>query len=75
MKKWDENPTSTLEAQVHELQEKTITNGGSSRKVASPLSSGQFSRQSGRADRTPDPMERNSNLYLQEVSGESYDQD
>ena len=27
-----------------------------------------------RADLTPDPMERNSNLFLQEVSREPYDQ-
>ena len=75
MRKWDGKSTLTLEARVCELQGKTITKGGSSRKIAAPVSSGKFPRQSGRADLTPDPMERNSNPFLQKVSGESYDQD
>ncbi|KAK4815594.1 hypothetical protein QYF61_004809, partial [Mycteria americana] len=54
MRKWDGKPTSTLEARVPELQGKTITKGGSSRKIAVPVSSGQFPRQSRRADLTPD---------------------
>ena len=50
MRKWDGKSTSTLEAQVRELQGKTITKGGSSRKIAAPVSSEQFPRQSRRAD-------------------------
>lgn len=46
MRKWNGKPTSALEAQVLELQEKTITNKGSSRKIAAPISSGLFPRQS-----------------------------
>ena len=74
MRKWDGKSTSTLEARVRELQGKTITKGGSSRKIAASGSSGQFPRQSGRADLPPDPMERNSNPFLQEVSSEYSDQ-
>jgi len=44
MRKWDGKPTSSLEAQVHELQGKTITKGDSVRKNAAPLSSSQLSR-------------------------------
>lgn len=40
MRKWDGKPTATLEARVHELQEKTIAKGSSSRKIASPVSTG-----------------------------------
>lgn len=72
MRKWDRKPTLTLQA--HELQGKTTTNGGSSRKVAAPVSGGQLPRQSRRADFTPDPTESNSNLFLQEAGGESYKQ-
>jgi len=43
MRKWDGKPTSTLEAQVCELQGKTITTGDSFRKNAAPVSSGQLS--------------------------------
>ncbi|GAB0208015.1 hypothetical protein GRJ2_003267200 [Grus japonensis] len=42
MRKLDGKPTSTLEARVCELQGKTITKGDSSRKIAVPVSSGQF---------------------------------
>ena len=41
MNKWDGKPTSTLEAQVHELQGRTITQGGLSRKAAAPVTSKQ----------------------------------
>lgn len=75
MRKWDGKPTSTLETEIHELQGKTIRNGGSSRKIPSPVSNGQFPRQSGRDDFTSSSMERNSNLFLQELSGDSYDPD
>ena len=78
MMKWDGKPTSVLDARVCELQGKTITNECSSRKMAAPVSGGQCercARQSGRADLTADPMRRNSNPFLQEVSGESYDRD
>ncbi|KAK4816511.1 hypothetical protein QYF61_017611 [Mycteria americana] len=67
MKKWDGKSTSTLEARVRELQGKTITQGGSSRKIAVPVSSGQFPRQSRRAGLTPDLNEGTSDLHLQEV--------
>lgn len=60
---------------ISELQGKPIINRGPSRKVAAPVSSGQFPRQTGRANLTPDTMERNFNPFLQEVSRESYDQD
>lgn len=36
---------------------KTVPNGGSSRKAATPISSGWFPRHSGRAEFTPDPIE------------------
>lgn len=64
MRKGDGNSTSTL----HELQGKIITKGGSSRKVAAAVCSGQFLRQSGRADLTSDPMGRNSTPFSQEAS-------
>lgn len=73
--------TSTLEAPVHELQGKTITNKGSFRKIAAPVSSGLFlSRVEGlscsfkqlpwvrRADLTSDAMEETSDSYSQKVS-------
>lgn len=75
MRKRDGKSTFTLEAQVCELQGKTITNGSSSRKVAAPVFTGQFSRESGRADLIPGPIERNYNPFFQEESGAYYDQD
>ena len=57
MRKWDGKPTSTL----HELQAKITTEGDSSRKNATPVSSGQFPRQSRRADLISDPLEGTSN--------------
>ena len=44
MRKWDGKSTSTLEAQVRELQGKTIEKKGFSEKLAAPISSGQSSR-------------------------------
>ncbi|KAF1662984.1 RNA polymerase II subunit A C-terminal domain phosphatase, partial [Aptenodytes patagonicus] len=70
MRKWDGKPTSALEARVHELQGKTITERGSSRKIAAPVSSGQFPRQSRRADLTPDLNEETSDSYVQEMRNE-----
>ncbi|KAK4818601.1 hypothetical protein QYF61_015463 [Mycteria americana] len=75
MRKWDGKPTSTLEARVCELQGKTITKEGSSRKIAAPVSSGQFPRQSKRADLTPDFSEGAPDSYIQEMGNEYYDQD
>ncbi|KAK4810468.1 hypothetical protein QYF61_004248 [Mycteria americana] len=75
MRKWDGKPTSTLEARVRELQGKTITQGGSSRKIAAPDSSRQFPRQSKRADLTPDYNEETPDSYIQEVGNEYCDQD
>ncbi|KAK4806844.1 LOW QUALITY PROTEIN: hypothetical protein QYF61_012565 [Mycteria americana] len=75
MRKWDGKPTSTLEARVRELQGKTITKGGSSRKIAALVSSGQFPRQSRRADLTPDFNEGTPDSYIQEVVNEYCDQD
>ncbi|KAK4807136.1 hypothetical protein QYF61_018477 [Mycteria americana] len=75
MRKWDGKPTSTLEARVRELQGKTITKGSSSRKIAAPVSSGQFPRQSKRADFTPDFNEEIPDSYTQEKGNEYYDQD
>ena len=72
MRKWDVKPTSTLEAQVRELQGKAVTKGRSSGKIASLVSSGQVSRQSRRADLTSDLNKGTSDLYLQ-VSNEYYD--
>ncbi|KAK4817063.1 hypothetical protein QYF61_027092 [Mycteria americana] len=74
MRKWDGKPTSTLEARVRELQGKTITKGGSSRKTAAPVSSGQFPRQSKRADLTPAFNEGTPDSYVQEVGSEYYDE-
>lgn len=74
MKKWDGKPTSVLDAWIRELQGKMITNGGSSRRIAAPVSGGQCercARWSERANLTPDPMRRNSNnssLFSQEVA-------
>ncbi|KAK4811163.1 hypothetical protein QYF61_019794 [Mycteria americana] len=75
MRKWDGKATSTLLAWVHELQGKMIPKGGSSRKIAAPVSSGQFPRQSGRADLTPDFNEGTPDSYIQEMGNEYYDQD
>jgi len=61
--KWDGKPTSNLEAGVHESQGKTMTNGGSSRKIAAPVSSGQFPRQSRKADLISDPVEGPCDTY------------
>ena len=70
MRKWDGKPTSVLDARVRELRGKTITNEGSSRKNATPVSSKQFPRQSKRAS---DPLEGTSKSFLQEVSNEYSD--
>ncbi|KAK4826194.1 hypothetical protein QYF61_006138 [Mycteria americana] len=75
MREWDGKPTLTLEAQVHELQGKTITQGGSSRKIVAAASSGQFPRHSRRADPTSSLNKGTPDLYLQEVGNEYYDQD
>ena len=75
MRKWDGKPTSTLEARVRELQGKSVTQGGSSRKSAALVSSGQFPRQRRRADLTPDFNEGASDSYVQGMGNEYYDQD
>ncbi|KAK4815719.1 hypothetical protein QYF61_006757 [Mycteria americana] len=75
MRKWDVKPTSTLEVWVWELQGETVTKGGSSRKIAAPVSSGRFPRQSKRADLTPDFNEGAPDSYVQELGNEYYDQD
>ncbi|KAM6104279.1 uncharacterized protein LJ206_019086 isoform 2-T2 [Theristicus caerulescens] len=75
MRKWDGKSTSTLEARVCELQGKTITKGGSSRKIDAPVSSKQFPRQSRRADFASDLNKGIFDSHLQEVSNECYDQD
>ncbi|KAK4828276.1 hypothetical protein QYF61_024941 [Mycteria americana] len=74
VRKWAGKPTSTLEVRVRELQGKTITKGGSSRTIATPVSSGQFPRQSKRADLTPDFNEGTPDSYIQEMGNEYYDQ-
>ncbi len=75
MRKWDGKPTSALEARVRELRGKTIAKGGSPRKIAAPVSSGQFPRQRRRADLTSDPMEGTSDSYSQKVNRKYYKQD
>lgn len=75
MRKQDGKSTLNLEAQVCELQGKTITNKVSFRKVAASVSSGQVPRQSRRDDLTSDPMVVISELYLQELSNKYYDKD
>ncbi|KAK4810684.1 hypothetical protein QYF61_007484 [Mycteria americana] len=75
MRKWDRKPTSTLEARVRELQGKTITKGGSSRKIDALVSSGQFPRQSRRDDLTSDFNEGAPDSYTQEMGNGYYDQD
>ncbi|KAK4810737.1 hypothetical protein QYF61_007711 [Mycteria americana] len=72
MRKWDGKPTSTLEARVHELQGKTIAKGGSSRKIAALVSSGQFPRQSKRADLTPDLNEGAPDSQVEERDNQVY---
>ncbi|KAK4830423.1 hypothetical protein QYF61_011047 [Mycteria americana] len=66
MRKWDGKSTFTLEARVCELQGKTVTKGGSSRKIAAPVSRGQLPRQSRRADLTSDLNEGTPDSYVQE---------
>jgi len=63
MRKWDGKPTSTPETRVRELQGKTITKGDSSRKNAAPVSSRQFSTQSGKPDLISDPLEEASKSF------------
>ncbi|GAB0209940.1 hypothetical protein GRJ2_003459700 [Grus japonensis] len=75
MRKWDGKPTLTLEAQVHELQGKTVTKGDSPRKNATPVSSRQSPRLSGRPDCVLDPLKGTSKSFLQEVSNEYSEQD
>ncbi|GAB0193850.1 hypothetical protein GRJ2_001850300 [Grus japonensis] len=75
MRKWDGKPTSTLQAQVHELQGKTVIKRDSFRKNAAPVSSGKPPRLSERPDRTYDPPEGTSKSFLQEVSSEYDEQD
>ena len=75
MRMWDGKSTSTLEARVCELQGKTNTKGGSSRKIAAPVPSEQFPRQSRRADFTSDLNKGTFDSHLQEVSSGYYDQD
>lgn len=62
-----------VEAWVCELEGRALTNGGSSRKTAAPVCSGQLPRQGRRVDLTSDSMQRNSNSFLQRQCGESYD--
>lgn len=62
MRKWDGKSTLTLGTWVRGLQRKAITNGGSSRKIATPVCSGQLPSQSGRVGLTSDPMEINSDF-------------
>jgi len=60
---------------VHELQEKTNTKGNSSRKNATPVSSGQLSRPGRQFDLASDPLEGISKSFLQQVSSKFSDQD
>ena len=52
-----------------------MTERGSSRKIAAPVSSGQFPRQSRRADLIPDLNEETSDSYVQEVRNKYCDED
>ena len=61
-----------LEAQVSELQGKTITKQGSSMKIAAPVSSEQFPRQCRRTDPTSNLNKGTFDSHLQEVSNEYY---
>jgi len=74
MRKWDGKPTLTLDAEVRELQGKTITKGDSSRKNVAPVSRGQLSRQSRKLDLTSDRLKGTSKSFLQEVSNKYSDQ-
>lgn len=65
MREWDGKSTLTLEAWIHGLQRKAITNGDYSRKIAASVFSGQFPSQSGRVGFTSDPMEINSDFTSQ----------
>lgn len=73
-RKWDEQSTLILGAQVQEVQGETTTVQFFSRVIAAPVSSRQFSRQNGRSWCITDPMERSSSPFLHDVSGESWDQ-
>ncbi|PKU43546.1 hypothetical protein llap_6150 [Limosa lapponica baueri] len=66
MRKWDGQPTSILQAWVQELQGRPTTKRDLSRKSATPVSSGQFPRQSRRPDLTSNPLEGTSKSFLQE---------
>lgn len=74
MRKWDGKSTSVIETWVHELQGKTIKKVCSTRKIAAPVLSGQFPRQSKRVDLTSDFNKGTSDLHLQEESNEYNDQ-
>ena len=73
MRRGDGKPTSALEEWVRELKRKTVVKDDPPKKVAAPVFGEQVPRWSGRADFTPTPGIRNSNPFLQDVSGESYD--
>ena len=76
MRRWDGKPTSTLEAQVRELQGRTVTQGGSSRKAAAPVSSEKVCRQRSRsADFISERNRETLDSHLQEVSCDCHDQD
>lgn len=60
-----ENLLQRVEAWVCELEGKVLTNGGSSRKIAAPVSGGQLPRQGKRVDLTSYSVQRNSNPFLQ----------
>lgn len=61
-----------LEAWACELQAETITNVDSSGKIAAPVSSRQFPRESRMANLTPSSTVKNSNPFPQEMGGEFY---
>jgi len=67
MRRWDGKPTLALKARVCELQGKTITNEDPPRKIAAPVYSGQFPRQSRWLDFTSDPRGGTSDWFLQGV--------
>jgi len=75
MRRWDGKSTSVLEAQMRELQGKTITKGDSSRKNAAPVSNGQLSRQGSQFDLDSNTPEGTSKSFLQQVSTNFSDQD
>jgi len=60
---------------MHESQDKTITKGDSSRKNATPVSSGQLSRQCRQFDLDSNPLEGTSKSFLKQVSSKYADQD